>query len=174
MRVARENPTWGYTRLRGALKNLGHEIGRNTIKRLLVEHGIAPAPERGRSMSWSTFIKAHWGAIGCFRCLLLVMCTHPFAKGALTLHLARGEGHKRYFDCNLMHRKVLASSHQHLMAEAPRSPSLYSAQLRTWYFFCFACLYWQRLGYFMLEHTSATTIGGFRSQPERCNNAGFR
>ena len=23
----------------------------------------------------------------------------------------------------------------------------------------------------MLEHTSATTIGGFRSQPERCNNA---
>ena len=33
-----------------------------------------------------------------------------------------------------------------------------------------AC-YWQRLGYFMLEHTSATTIGGFRSQPERCNNA---
>ncbi len=57
----------------------------------------------------------------------------------------------------------------------PRSsPSLYSAQLRTWYFFCFACLYWQRLGYFMLEHTSATTIGGFRSQPERCNNASLK
>ena len=58
VRVARENPTWGYTRLRGALKNLGHELGRNTIKRLLADHGIAPAPERGRSMSWSTFIKA--------------------------------------------------------------------------------------------------------------------
>ncbi len=58
MRVARENPTWGYTRLRGALKNLGHELGRNTIKRVLAEHGIAPAPERGKSMSWSTFIKA--------------------------------------------------------------------------------------------------------------------
>ena len=53
MRVARENPTWGYTRLRGALKNLGHELGRNTIKRILAEHGIAPAPERGRSMSWN-------------------------------------------------------------------------------------------------------------------------
>ncbi len=63
VRVARENPTWGYTRLRGALKNLGHELGGNTIKRILAEHGIAPAPERGRSMSWSTFIKAHWGAI---------------------------------------------------------------------------------------------------------------
>ena len=55
----------------------------------------------------------------CFRCLLLVMCTYPFAKGALTLHLARREGHERNFDCNLMHRKVLASSHQHLIAEAP-------------------------------------------------------
>ena len=55
----------------------------------------------------------------CLRCLLLVMCTHPFAKKALTLHLARSEGHERYFGCNSMHRKVLASSHQHLMTEAP-------------------------------------------------------
>ena len=44
-------------------------------------------------------------------------------KEALTLHLARSEGHERYLGCNLMQRKVLASSHQHLMAEAPkRSP----------------------------------------------------
>ena len=55
----------------------------------------------------------------CLRCLLLVMCTHPFAKKALTLYLARSEGHERYFGCNLMHRKILASFHQHLMAEAP-------------------------------------------------------
>ena len=47
------------------------------------------------------------------------MCTHPFAKKALTLHLVRSEGHESYFGCNLMHCKVLASSHQHLMAEAP-------------------------------------------------------
>ena len=39
--------------------------------------------------------------------------------GTLTLYLARSEGRERYFGCNLMHRKVLASSHQHLMAEAP-------------------------------------------------------
>ena len=55
----------------------------------------------------------------CLRCLLLVMCTYSFAKKAITLHLARGEGRERYFGCNLMQRKVLASSHQHLMAEAP-------------------------------------------------------
>ena len=63
VRVARENPTCGYTRLQGALKNLGYELGRNTIKGALAEHGIAPAPERSKSMPWSTFIKAHGGAI---------------------------------------------------------------------------------------------------------------
>ena len=57
-------------------------------------------------------------ALWCLRCLLLVMCTYSFAKKALTLHLARGEGRERYFGCNLMQRKVLASSHQHLIAEA--------------------------------------------------------
>ena len=63
---------------------------------------------------------ASWQSWECLRCLLLVMCTYPFAKKALTLHLARGEGRERYFGCNLMQRKVLASSHQHLMAEPPR------------------------------------------------------
>ena len=47
------------------------------------------------------------------------MYMHPFSKEALTLHLARSEGHERYLGCNLMHRRVLVSSHQHLMAEAP-------------------------------------------------------
>ena len=77
VRVAQENPTWGYTRLRGALKNLGHELGRNIIKRILAEHGIAPAPERGKSMSWSTFIKAHWGAIAATD-LFTVEVVNPF------------------------------------------------------------------------------------------------
>ena len=41
-------------------------------------------------------------------------------KGASApLHLARSEGHERYFGRKLMHHKVLESSHQHLMAEGP-------------------------------------------------------
>ena len=63
VRMAEDNHTWGYTRIRGALRNLGHRIGRNTIKRILKDHGIEPAPERGRGMPWDTFLKAHWGAI---------------------------------------------------------------------------------------------------------------
>jgi len=63
LRMARDNPRWGYTRIRGALRNLGHEIGRNTIKRILLENGFDPAPLRKKEMSWETFLKAHWGAI---------------------------------------------------------------------------------------------------------------
>ena len=62
-RVANENPSWGYTRLRDALRHLGHEIGRNTIKRILLDHGMEPAPERKRQPSWKPFIKAHLGEI---------------------------------------------------------------------------------------------------------------
>jgi putative transposase len=43
VRMAQENPTWGYTRLRGAPRNLELEVGRNTIKRILVDRGIVPA-----------------------------------------------------------------------------------------------------------------------------------
>jgi len=61
--MASENPGWGYTRIRGALWNLGHDLGRNTIRRILVDAGLEPAPERGKRTSWKTFLKAHWGAI---------------------------------------------------------------------------------------------------------------
>jgi putative transposase len=61
VRMARENSHWGYTRIRGALMNLGHQIGRNTIKRVLAENGIDPVGRR--PMAWKTFLKAHWGAI---------------------------------------------------------------------------------------------------------------
>jgi putative transposase len=61
VRMAEENPTWGYTRICGALKNLGHRVGRSTIARILKAHGIPPVPER--PTSWQTFLRAHWGAI---------------------------------------------------------------------------------------------------------------
>jgi putative transposase len=61
VRVAEENPTLGYTRIRGALKNVGHCVGRSTIARLLTGQGIPPVP--ARPTSWETFLRAHWGAI---------------------------------------------------------------------------------------------------------------
>ena len=61
VRMATENPSWGYTRIQGALKNLGHRVSRSTIARILKAHGLPPVPER--PTSWQTFLRAHWGAI---------------------------------------------------------------------------------------------------------------
>jgi hypothetical protein len=48
--IARQNLSWGYTRLRGAMENLGLGLGRSTIQRILSEHGIEPAPLWGQTM----------------------------------------------------------------------------------------------------------------------------
>jgi hypothetical protein len=63
VRMASENPTWGYDRLQGALKNLGHLVAPNTIRNILRRNGIDPAPERGKRTSWKTFVKAHASTI---------------------------------------------------------------------------------------------------------------
>ena len=63
LRMARENPRWGYTRIQGALSNLGHRVARTTVANILKRHGIEPAPERGKRTSWSVFLKAHWTAL---------------------------------------------------------------------------------------------------------------
>jgi putative transposase len=61
VRMAEENPRWGYTRIQGALKNVGHRVGRSTIRRILKGAGLPPVPQR--PTSWQTFLKAHWGVI---------------------------------------------------------------------------------------------------------------
>jgi putative transposase len=60
VRIAEENPSWGYTRIQGALTNLSHKVGRGTIANVLKRNGIEPSPERCRRTPWSTFLKAHW------------------------------------------------------------------------------------------------------------------
>ena len=63
LRFARENVTWGYDRLQGALSNLGHRISDQAVGNILREHGVEPAPERKRQTTWKTFIKAHWDVL---------------------------------------------------------------------------------------------------------------
>lgn len=60
VRMAQENPGWGYTRIQGALANLSHVVGRGTISNVLKRNGIEPAPERSKHTTWSTFLRAHW------------------------------------------------------------------------------------------------------------------
>lgn len=59
VRMANENPGWGYDRIAGALANLGHEVSDQTIGNVLKRHGVPPAPERKRRTTWAQFIRAH-------------------------------------------------------------------------------------------------------------------
>lgn len=59
VRMARENRSWGYDRIVGALANLGHTISDQTVGNILKRHGIAPAPERKATTTWKEFIRTH-------------------------------------------------------------------------------------------------------------------
>jgi putative transposase len=63
VRMASENPRWGYTRIQGALSNLGHKVARGTIANILKREGIEPAPTRGERTPWSVFLRAHWRSL---------------------------------------------------------------------------------------------------------------
>ena len=60
LQFARENPRWGYDRIADALANIGLRVSDQTVGKILKGHGIEPAPERKRTTTWSTFLKAHW------------------------------------------------------------------------------------------------------------------
>jgi hypothetical protein len=61
VQMAIDNPSWGYTRIQGALKNLGHRVARATVARILKKQGMPPSRER--PMPWRTFLRAHWSAL---------------------------------------------------------------------------------------------------------------
>jgi transposase len=58
LRLARENASWGYERIRGELKNLGYKVSGATIRRILKRAGLGPAPRRGNDR-WRDFIRVH-------------------------------------------------------------------------------------------------------------------
>ena len=77
VRMARENPSWGYDRIAGALANLGHEVSDQTVGNVLRRHGIPPAPQRKRTTTWAAFIRAH---------LVVLAGTDFFTVEVFTLH----------------------------------------------------------------------------------------
>src|SRR5216683_2129914 len=84
VRMAQDNPGWGYTRIQGALANLSHKVGRGTVANVLKRSGIEPSPERSKRTTWSTFLKAHWKVLAASDFLMVEVWT---AKGLVTHYL---------------------------------------------------------------------------------------
>jgi putative transposase len=62
LRLARENPCWGYRRIHGELLVLGIKIAASTVWEILQQAGIDPAPER-TSTTWASFLRSQAGAL---------------------------------------------------------------------------------------------------------------
>jgi putative transposase len=62
VRLATDNPTWGYRRIHGELAGLGYQIGASTVWKILDGVGIDPAPRRA-GPSWTEFLRAQAHAI---------------------------------------------------------------------------------------------------------------
>src|SRR5919198_1191455 len=61
LRMAEDNPRWGYRRIQGALANLGYLIDKITVRNILRRHHVEPAPQRRKGgMSWAQFLRRHW------------------------------------------------------------------------------------------------------------------
>ena len=75
-KMATENPSWGYTRIRDALFNIGITVDRNTVKRVLGDRGIEPAPERKRRTQWQTFPRARWDVLAALDFFTVEVLTH--------------------------------------------------------------------------------------------------
>ncbi len=59
MQFAKENRTWGYDRIVGALKNVGYTVRGQTVGNILKRHDLPPAPQRKKTTTWREFIRSH-------------------------------------------------------------------------------------------------------------------
>jgi hypothetical protein len=62
VRLARENPTWGYLRIVGECRNLGVRVSATSVRRILRRHGLGPAPRRG-GPTWTQFLRTQAGGL---------------------------------------------------------------------------------------------------------------
>jgi putative transposase len=72
LRLASENPHWGYKRIVGELKGLGVCVSATSVRKVLLEAGLKPAPQRTRS-SWRAFLRAQ--AVSTLACDFLTVET---------------------------------------------------------------------------------------------------
>ena len=62
LRLARENPSWGYRRIHGELLVLGIKVAASTVWEILKQAGIDPVPDRA-STTWASFLRSQADAL---------------------------------------------------------------------------------------------------------------
>ena len=96
--MAKENPTWGYDRIQGALANLGHPVSDRTVGNILKTHGIEPAPDRKRQPTWKAFLAAHWDVLASIDFTTIEAWTKA---GLVTYYLLCSSWKSRHDECTL-------------------------------------------------------------------------
>ncbi len=84
VQMALENPRWGYDRIEGEIRKLGHRLSPTTVRNILKAHGIEPAPERRTRTTWRQFLSAHWDCLAAADFFTVEVCSW---RGLITYYV---------------------------------------------------------------------------------------
>jgi putative transposase len=96
VRLARENPSWGYQRIVGELRRLGIAVSASSVRSILRKAGLPPAPRR-HSQSWRSFLRAHGESI--LACDFFTVDTVWLQRLYVLAFLSIGSRRIEYFAC---------------------------------------------------------------------------
>ena len=63
LEMAESNPSWGYGHIHGELKGLGYKVSWQTVRRVMLDAGLLPDPDKPYKTTWKTFLQSHWESI---------------------------------------------------------------------------------------------------------------
>jgi transposase InsO family protein len=63
IQMSQENAGWGYGRIYGELKKLGYKVHWQTVRRVMLDHGLLDDPDRPYKSTWKDFLKSHWESL---------------------------------------------------------------------------------------------------------------
>jgi hypothetical protein len=96
LRLAHENPRWGYKPIVGELKGLGVSVSATSVRKVLLEAGLRPAPQRAQS-SWRAFLRAQ--ASSTLACDFLTVETAFLQRIYVLFFISLGTRRTEYVAC---------------------------------------------------------------------------